>query len=628
MILATKKEEVDIDDITTKKEVRKYLIKWVGYSARENSWEDEENMQCTDRVNAFWKHIIETNVQPTLAGVSKADKAWIETQKISVSKKGQRRASGNGKRTRQSAPAQSSKRRKSADDETEHSYTEQSVSGATSPGTSTASTGSSQPRASTIRVQRRKSAPQLGQKPVTLRFRKRASKGSTERTPYPIPAPPETEAPFFRTPSPISALPETEFPLLRTPSPVSSPSETEPLFSRETSSAPSLPEAAPLPRPPRVPRPQKVIAPPRVRQSLIKPTAEIGGLDVNTQTATEIAPNISVFVPDEMQSVQDAMPELVPNAAQDIDSQDMSNCNPDEFWGSHTSPAELDDPQWQIENLFKSPEAVAIATTPLFDDFSMPSFDMNINPEDDFAAMYGELIRDPFADSGPPMQDYLPSEDPVAARETGPPAVSAVPETSPVINQNASELGGIVTFTVDALTECPMDCIELMHRLQIHPSWEFYVRPATLAAAAHALDKSIIDEIAQLIMDGAMSLLRAQTSAEEPLRIARFKWFYGADKFFSIKATLKACRAPLGADAEAVNADTARSLLAMQLEPAFSRDYARFVLVTGKSGANIETPGLTEVATAHRLMDEFHDYPDTTGLAWPTILLDADSDEE
>ena len=87
-----------------------------------------------------------------------------------------------------------------------------------------------------------------------------------------------------------------------------------------------------------------------------------------------------------------------------------------------------------------------------------------------------------------------------------------------------------------------------------------------------------------------MSLLRAQTSAlEEPLRIARFKWFYGSDKFSSAKTTLKACTASLGTDMEVVNSDTARSLLAMQLEPAFCRDYARFVLVTGKSGANIES---------------------------------------
>lgn len=225
------------------------------------------------------------------------------------------------------------------------------VSGTTSPATSTASSSSSQPRASMIRAQRTKGTPRLDQKPVTLRFRKRASKGSTERTPPPVPALPETEALFFRTPSPISALPETESPLLRTPSPVSPPSETGPLFSRETSSAPSLPEPelAPLPRPPRVPRPHKVIAPPRVRQGLLKPTAAIGDLDVNTQTATEIAPSISVFVPDEMQSALDAMPQFVPNTAQDMGSQDISSCNPDEFWGSHTSPAELDDPQWQIE---------------------------------------------------------------------------------------------------------------------------------------------------------------------------------------------------------------------------------------------------------------------------------------
>lgn len=153
-----------------------------------------------------------------------------------------------------------------------------------------------------------------------------------------------------------------------------------------------------------------------------------------------------------------------------------------------------------------------------------------------------------------------------------------------------------------------------MRRVQVHPCWEFYVRPATLIAAAHTLDKLMyvlnlfypppllpspqflteptrIDEIARLIVDGAMSLLRAQTCApEEPLRIARFKWFYGSDKFSSTKTTLEACRSNTSPsnDMNAVDGDTARRLLAMRLEPEFCHDYTRFVLVTGQSGINIE----------------------------------------
>ncbi|KAF7977054.1 hypothetical protein HWV62_4832 [Athelia sp. TMB] len=631
VILATRvvKEKQLIDGIVTAKEVREYHIKWVGFRDKDNTWEPEQNLQCYDRINAFWRHICDNNVQDTgRLKKRKASEAWIETQKILAAKEEDlRRAWLESEQTCRTMSVQSSKRRKSANNETERSYMEYEASGINPPvAINTAGTDFHQPQTNTIfqlpntndvRVPRKDNSKHI-KKPITLRIRKRVSKAAIERTPSPVPAVHESEALFFRTPSPVPAPPVAGPLFLRTPSPVPAPPEPEPLFSREPSSLPTFQQVTPLPRPP---RPYKVVPPPRVQPAPIETTAAFSNLGVKTRIAKEVAPNISVFMPHEMQSAPDAMPELVPNTSQGVDGPEASNRNTDVSWGDHLPRDEQDDVQEEAGSLFKSPTPVARATTPSFDDLEMSSLNMDLDLEDNFATM------DPFSDH--PMQDYLPSEDPVAAREKSPLAAD-VQDTAPDLGKDASALGGIITFTVDSLIECPIDSIKLMRRVQVHPCWEFYVRPATLIAAAHTLDKLIIDDIARLIVDGAMSLLRAQTSApEEPLRIARFKWFYGSERFSSTKTTLEACRSKMSpsSDIDVVDGDTARRLLAMRLEPEFCHDYARFVLVAGKSGVDFEAPGQIEVTTTHRLLNEFDNYPDATGFASSNLLLDSDSDE-
>lgn len=175
-----------------------------------------------------------------------------------------------------------------------------------------------------------------------------------------------------------------------------------------------------------------------------------------------------------------------------------------------------------------------------------------------------------------------------------------------------------------SIIEDPINAVELMLRVSVHPLWEFFVLPAVLGAASHSLFKYMddwqyvtkdnfsichtltlmvvrIEELLQLTKDGAMSLLKAPTSTPEA-RAARFLWYF-SEKLSKMNAVLENCpdeKPASKAEMQSVDETTAQILLDMQLRhPAFCRDYHRFVLVTGAKGFHVDTvSGRTEYITS------------------------------
>lgn len=234
------------------------------------------------------------------------------------------------------------------------------------------------------------------------------------------------------------------------------------------------------------------------------------------------------------------------------------------------------------------------------------------------------------------------------------------------MSSDEGQFSGVITFTVESIVEDPINAVELMRRVQIHPLWEFFVRPAVLGAAAHTIFKYMddwqyviylfslyvslkglvrIEELLELMNDGAMSLLKAPTSTPEA-RAARFVWYF-SEKLSKMHAVLENCpdeRPASKAEMDSVDETTAQELLNLQLQhPGFCQDCHRFVLVTGAKGLNIDTvrehtecdasiypeciSQLLETKTTYDFIPQFPDYLEATGFAL-TNIEDSDSDSE
>lgn len=107
-----------------------------------------------------------------------------------------------------------------------------------------------------------------------------------------------------------------------------------PLFSRTPPPGPVSSERMPLPRPP---RPYRSILAPRVQPAPIETTASFTSLGSKARIAREVAPNVSIFIPDAPNAGPATMPQLVPDAgpSEDLGASGMASTrNTDEFWGA------------------------------------------------------------------------------------------------------------------------------------------------------------------------------------------------------------------------------------------------------------------------------------------------------
>ena len=71
-------ENYEVEDIVNhrhKKGKVEYLIRWKGYTEKDDTWEPEENLDCPDKITAYNKKVILSMVRGLLRIVSLAGKS-------------------------------------------------------------------------------------------------------------------------------------------------------------------------------------------------------------------------------------------------------------------------------------------------------------------------------------------------------------------------------------------------------------------------------------------------------------------------------------------------------------------------------------------------------------------------
>ncbi|KAH8100518.1 hypothetical protein BXZ70DRAFT_937606 [Cristinia sonorae] len=173
-------------------------------------------------------------------------------------------------------------------------------------------------------------------------------------------------------------------------------------------------------------------------------------------------------------------------------------------------------------------------------------------------------------------------------------------------------IGGVVTFTMKAVTENLFDVCRLVDRVNRHPLWTCFIPPVVVGAVAKATSKGsdplvLFDRnegfcapLLSLIEDGKLSLLTAPPLRRQPREIGtgkgwadlRTAWISGQFSLISMKSRsiLDAClrsfdalhgKTPESEIASAVAQNAMKEMDSMQFQPVIMDEYRRFVVVKG-----------------------------------------------